>query len=370
MHYARPISSTRYISPERAQARARRQAELRRRRQRALIALVVVVGIVIVLVVSGLGGGAGTNAAQSRRAATARRERANQARHRAPASVRVAYRSLYALPAPLRDPAYTTLSGGRVVTLGGLDSADVSSSEVQVLSTRGVLQHTALPAAQHDAQAATIGADAYVFGGGNLSELDHILRYDPATGAVTQVGALSAPQSDVAVASVGSTAYVVGGYDGTNYFDTIVAWHPGGQPAPVAHLPVGLRYAAVTIAGGGLIVIGGSSPAGATSAIYRYDLTTHKVSRIGVLPHPITHANAATIGSTAYLIGGRGDGLTSQTSAVWAINPVTGHLTSAGRLPRPTSDSATATVGGSILVVGGLSGTTTLASVGELTPAG
>jgi N-acetylneuraminic acid mutarotase len=284
-------------------------------------------------------------------------------------SVRVSYRPLYNLPAPLRDPAYATLPGGRFVTLGGLDSADVSSSEIQLADAHAVLHTASLPAAQHDAQAAALGNAVYVFGGGSASELDHILRYDPSRGAVTQVGALSAPQSDVAVAAAGGTAYVVGGYDGTNYLNTIVGWRPGSTPAVQARLPVGLRYAAATVAGNGLIIVGGSSPAGATNSIYRFDLTSHRVTRIGALPRPITHANAAVIGSTVYLVGGRGDAITSQTSDVWAINPVTGHVARAGRLPKPTSDAAVAAIGGSAIIIGGLSGSATLATVGELTPA-
>ena len=82
-------------------------------------------------------------------------------------------------------------------------------------------------AAQHDAQAAVLGGKVYVFGGGYATELDHILSYDPATGAVSQVGALSAPQSDVARDPGGGAAYIVGGFDGTNYLNTVVELAPG-----------------------------------------------------------------------------------------------------------------------------------------------
>ena len=218
-----------------------------------------------------------------------------------------------------------------------------------------MLRTGTLPGPQHDAQAAALGGKVYVFGGGDTTELDHILRYDPASGAVSQVGTLPAPQSDVAVTAFGGTAYVVGGFDGINYLDTVVAWRPGSPPRVEAHLPVGLRYAAVAVADGGLLVIGGSTPVAASDAIYRFDLTTHQVRRIGTLPHPITHGNAATLGSSVYLIGGRGDDVTAQTSAVWAVNPVTGRVRAAGRLPQPTSDAMVATIGGRIIIAGGQS---------------
>src|SRR5581483_8946498 len=118
------------------------------------------------------------------------------------------------LPAPLSAPAFAQLPDGRVVVLGGLDASGSSTGAILVLSGTSVSRREALPEPQHDAQAATLGSAVYVFGGGGTSELSHILRYDPRTGAVTQVGSLPTPASDVAVAGIGGTAYVVGGYDG------------------------------------------------------------------------------------------------------------------------------------------------------------
>jgi N-acetylneuraminic acid mutarotase len=174
----------------------------------------------------------------------------------------------------------------------------------------------------------------------------------------------------VAVTQAGGTAYIVGGYDGTNYLNTIVAWRPGSRPAVVAHVPDGLRYAAVTIEGSGLYVLGGVTPAGTSDAIYRVDLISHRVRRVGTLPHPTEHGNAVTLGSMIYLVGGRGPGTSDQTSAVYAMDPLTGRLRPAGRLPRPTSDAAVMTVERAIVVAGGQSPTGTLAGVGELVPAG
>ena len=86
------------------------------------------------------------------------------------------------------------------------------------------------------------------------------------------------------------------------------------------------------------------------------------------MPQPITHASAATLGSFAYLIGGRGDTLGSQTATVWSIDPRTGAVAVAGRLPEPLSDTASIPVNGSVIVAGGLAPTTTVAGVGELVP--
>ena len=151
-----------------------------------------------------------------------------RARHAAPVGPeRLTYRTLFALPAPLRDPATAPVGSSQAALLGGLDSADVSTSEIDVISPHGVSYTGALPVAQHDAQAATLAGQVYVFGGGGLTELNHIVGFDPGGHGVRSVGVLPSASSDVAVTQVGDTAYIVGGYDGTSYLNTILAWHPG-----------------------------------------------------------------------------------------------------------------------------------------------
>jgi hypothetical protein len=287
---------------------------------------------------------------------------------RKPVARTLVYRALYSLPAALRDPAFAPLAGGRFVLIGGLDSADVSSAGILVADRTRVIRSATLPLAQHDAQAAALDGRVYVFGGGSISELDHIISFDPAGGTVAQVGVLPHTQSDVAVAATASTAYVIGGYDGVDWLNSILAWRPGRSPVVVGHLPVGLRYAAATVVDGQVIVIGGSTRTGASAAILRFDPATGTVTQIGRLPHPITHASAAALDGFAYLIGGRGDDLYSQVAGVLAINPRDGAVTRAGTLPGPLSDTAAVASSTGIVVIGGESRTGTIARVGQLLP--
>jgi hypothetical protein len=316
------------------------------------------------------GGGQATAPARTVRHPASVRHAVSARQRTAAGAVRLRYRPLYSLPAPLRDPAYVTLGGDRFAMLGGLDGTDVSVAGIEIADLHRVLRTGALPGPQHDAQAALVAGRVYVFGGGFTTELDHILMYDPSGGHTSPAGSLAVPQSDVAVTQAGGTAYIVGGYDGVRYLDTIVAWRPGRRPTVVARVPEGLRYAGVTVAGGGLFVLGGVTPAGPSNAIYRFDLATRRVRRIGTLPHPTEHTNAVTLGSTIYLIGGRGPSDNDQTSALYAVDPATGRVRPAGRLPTPTSDAAVMTIGRAIVVAGGQSPTGTLARVGELLPVG
>lgn len=321
----------------------------------------------LAVALAGCGGG-GTTASSSR--ATHRGSKKAAARPASATPLKLRYRALYDFPAPLRDPAFAALGGGRFALIGGLDSASVSRDQIQVADLHRVLSSATLPGAQHDAQGAILDGRVYVFGGGAATELDHIVSFDPATGAVRTVGSLPKASSDSTVTAVAGTAYIVGGYDGVDYLNTIVAWRPGAGPHVVAHLPVGLRYAAAVTVGPSVLVIGGSTPTGASDAIYRFDPATGGVRRIGRLPHPTTHGAAAALGSFAYMVGGRGNLTTEQTASILSIDPRTGAVRRAGRLPRPLSDAGVVAVSGGIVVGGGLSATGTVAAIGELLPAG
>lgn len=330
--------------------------------------LLVVAAMATAGVLAGCGGGS-HRTSQAGLPSAQHRSHTQRPRRESTRPVRLTYRRLFALDAPLRDPASAPLRAGRFVLLGGLDAADTSTAGIEVATLHGVVHTASLPIAQHDAQAATLGGSVYVFGGGSYSELDHIVRFDPSSGAVGTVGSLPSAQSDVAVTQLDGRAYVVGGFDGTNWKNTILTWRPGSQAKVAAQLPVGLRYAAVTAAAGRLIIIGGSTPVRASDAIESFDPATGRLRRIGTLPQPITHGGATTLGSTVYLVGGRGDALDAQTARVWAVDPLTGKVRIAGRLPQALSDAGVLAVGGRIVVAGGLTRSgATVAGVGELVP--
>ena len=207
-----------------------------------------------------------------------------------------------------------------------------------------------------------------MFGGGQVSSYDHVLRFDPATGSVSQAGTLPRATSDAAVATVGGTAYVIGGYDGAIALDTIVAWRPGVQARVVARLPLSLRYAAVAAVAGQLVIAGGTHGEAAGREILRFDPTSGRVTAIGRLPEALTHVPAVALDGSVYVLGGRGSASTSQTSEILAIDPATGDVTPAGRLPVALSDAAAAVLGGRVVLAGGQSASGTESSIYSLAP--
>lgn len=333
--------------------------------------LPLVLCLAVAIALAGCGGSghdaAGTSASHDR-AATHQRHAPIKAPLRA---ATLTYRQLYHLPAPLRDPAYASLHPGYFVLLGGLSAADTSTGEVYAGDLKHVTQAATLGVAQHDAQAAALDGKVYVFGGGSFSELDHIISFDPASDALATVGRLPTAQSDVAVTSIGRTAYIVGGYDGVSWKNTILSYSPGAAaPRTAARLPVGLRYAAAAAIGGHVLIAGGSTPTAASRAIFSFDPGTGHLRRIGTLPQPVTHGELAPLGQFAYLVGGRGNGTTSQTARIFAINPTSGKVTNAGRLPVALSDAALVPDGGSLLLIGGLEASGSVSDqVAQLVPA-
>ena len=266
----------------------------------------------------------------------------------------VVERRIGTLPAPLEDPA-AALSGAGLVLAGGLTAQDTSTASVLVVRGASAQARAGLPAGQHDAPAAALGGSVYVFGGGDgTRQLDHILRIDSRSGAVSAAGTLPAASSDSSAAVVGSTAYVVGGYTGTHWLDTIVGYRPAGGARVVAHLPTGIRYAAVAAMGKSLVIAGGTLPDGSASrAVYRFDPARETVRSIGSLPAPTTHAAAAALGGIVFVIGGRGATAGSDSAAIIAIDPRTGRIWRAGRLGAARSDLAAVSAGGRILLAGG-----------------
>jgi YVTN family beta-propeller protein len=279
------------------------------------------------------------------------------------------------LDLPVQDAAAASLGQGAVL-FGGLTAADTSRDDIVTVSRAGSRLIGHLPGVLHDAAAVTIGKLSYVFGGGNgPGQIDTIVRVDPHTGAAEASGRLPAPSSDQSAAAIGGTAYVVGGYTGSQWLDTIVAWKPGGRAHVVAHLPSAVRYPAVTAAGGSLVIAGGSLPSGsATDAVYEYTPGTSHVGRIGRLPAATTHAAAATIGSIAYVIGGRAAALGTPTGRIVGIDVARRKIVLAGTLRQPLSDLMAIGAAHGILVIGGSSNGTavggTVSSITELQPRG
>ncbi len=363
---------------ERTTRSAERRARVARRRRNALRGI----GAVVVLIVAGVIWAVamrGHAAADAARTQTTRTQTTSTKAHvPATAAARPAKKqSIHLeehpagrLPFAIQDPAAVALQGGGMAVLAGLSAADVSLAEAVIVRRGRSRSFGTLPHALHDAPGVRLGGTVYVFGGGDaVGELASITSVDLATGSTLAAGTLPTASSDSAATGVGNTAYVVGGYTGKGWLDTIVAWRPGSSARVVAHLPFGVRYAAVTTVGRTVVIAGGSlSDGSASAAVLTFDPRTGAVRRVGTLPQPTTHAAAAAIGPIAYVIGGRGAVTNTPTARIVSIDTRTGSIRTAGALGVARSDLAAVNAGKAILVAGGRAATGTQTLVTLLKP--
>jgi Kelch motif/PQQ-like domain len=280
----------------------------------------------------------------------------------APTPAVAVVRRIGSLPAAVQDAAVAGVAG-RVYAFGGLDVSQSSVADVTAVVAGTAHTTGQLPVAIHDAAAAAVGGRLYVFGGGQVQSYSGIGVFNPGTGSTHLVASLPTPLSDLATTTIGSTVYIVGGYTGSAFSDRIVAFEHG-RARTVGRLPVGLRYAAVGAVGGAVLVAGGRTVSGPSSAVYRFDPSTRKVTQIGRLPHPVMHAAAGVLGGKLYVVGGIGPG--GATAEVVSVTG-SGAARVAAHLPQPLSDAGVVTLPDRLVVVGGNDGSAPVDSVLAIT---
>jgi hypothetical protein len=303
-------------------------------------------GAAVALAVGGCGGGgSGARARTSSRTPTAPAPHAP----RVPAKLRVGAST--ALPAAVQLPAVAPGAGG-ALSIGGLDAGDASVASAVLIDGSGAHEVTRLPLALHDAAAAQIDGQTYLFGGGEPGGAsESIFRVAPS--GVRSVGHLPVGTSDISAATVGHTAYLPGGYTVTAPLRTIVAFTPATGAHVVATRPRPLRYAAVAAVDGRVLIAGGTSGVIAERAILSFDPATRAVRQIGRLPYPVTHAAGASLNGWFYVLGGRSESLSGQRSSILAVDPRSGAVRPAGRLPEALSDIGAASLAGRVVTAGG-----------------
>src|SRR5579871_385541 len=237
----------------------------RRRRRQLRLARTIVLGftliILLALLTSQCGGSTKPHAA---RTTTTRPPPSTSTTAPPPTGVAVA-------PLPGRLPeklsrAAAVGTAGHVLLLGGLADTGSVSSILQIDPATGNVQQTGtLAVATHDAMAAALGSTVYLFGGGETVSIDTVQAYGSGHSGV--IGHLPEPRSDGVAVAVGGRIYLVGGYNGRVVLHDVLMTTDGTTFVVIAHLPVAVRYPAVTVVGTTIYVIGGQAAGGPTTTI-------------------------------------------------------------------------------------------------------
>lgn len=277
-------------------------------------------------------------------------------------------------PAPVSRLTATAVAGGDLLLAGGL-TAGTSTSRVYRLDPRtGRFRPRGdLAVPTHDAAALALRGHVLVLGGGSSSTTD--LVQELGAGRPGRVaGRLPRPRSDAVAAQAGGTGYLVGGYDGAAPDARVLATRDGSTFHAVATLPVPVRYPAVAVTGGRLLVLGGLAVGGPRAGapvdtIQRVDLRRHRAAVVGHLPRPLEGAVAVRLGGVVYLAGGRSSSSSSARASrtVFALDTGRDAVRRVGRLPLPVANAGIAALGHRAWVIGGESAGRTRSAVQTIT---
>ncbi len=135
---------------------------------------------------------------------------------------------------------------------------------------------------------------------------------------------------------------------------------PDRLPAPIS------AEAVVASKEGPLIVGGLDSSSNSASGVFLLEPGSGEVSEVGTLTGPLHDAAATLLGDRALVFGGGTEASTDAVQALAAPGGIVAPATSAqavGQLPTVRSDLSAATVGGTAYVLGGYDGTTPIDSI-------
>jgi hypothetical protein len=254
------------------------------------------------------------------------------------------------LPAPVSATVAVAL-GGRLVVAGGLDSGGASSGTFVDLDpqTGQVQSRGQLPQPTHDAAGAVVGGRPAIFGGGQVAASATVQRIDASGTSIA--GSLPRARADLTAVTAAGRTYLLGGYDGTAPDTAVLATSDAQQFVTVAHLAVGVRYAAAAPLGSTLYVFGGEQNGNATEQIQAVDVASGTTRVVGRLPVALAHASAVVLAGQIFVAGGRSGSTLSRT--IWRFDPRTGAVASAGLLPVAAADAGAAVVGDTAYLVAG-----------------
>ncbi len=306
----------------------------------------------LLLILAGCGGTAASQHAAAPASPTAAASRTpSQGATAAPTHVGVRTAS-WRLPVPSARQALVAEPGQHVLLAGGMLTGDVSTGDVHRidLTTGKATRAPSLLVPVHDAAGGLYDGQPAVFGGGNATEQSLVQSL---TGVRwRKVDEFPSTRSDLSTVTLPDRTVVLGGYDGTGTPRAVYTQAGQAQMRVTGRLVRGVRYAATAAVGHDIYVFGGEVNHAELSTVQRFDTSTGHVQVVAMLPHPLGHAMAATVGDRVLLMGGHPDA-GSRSAAVWWFDPASGRFTHAATLPRPLSDAAVAVSGSTVWLLGG-----------------
>ena len=181
--------------------------------------------------------------------------------------------------------------------------------------------------------------------------------------------AMSQRRSYIAAAELGGFVYAAGGMVGETGrpLHTFTRYDPRSDRWLVLpRLPEPTRAAAGAALDGAIYVVGGTTPAGNTSATWAFEPGRQTWDRRASLPAARFNHAAAELDGKLYVAGGYLQG--RERREVFAYDPATDRWSLVARLPRPTHAFGLVAFRGELWVIGGRRGESVLREVWILNP--
>ncbi len=276
------------------------------------------------------------------------------------------------------SPRYRTMGAAiddSMYLLGGLDASGTSSSDIYRIDpvTGQTIVAGHLAVATHGGAAVSLGDRVLVLGGADVSPDNLVQSFDPSTGTTMIIGYMPASRADLVAAVVSGRVIVLGGFTGSQYLKDIWSSPDGRSFSVVGRLAQVERYPAIAVLGttiylfGGLLA-GGEYDGAYSTTIQSFDVATGRSAVIGQLATPLAHARAATVAGQVLVFGGWTPG--GASSAILRFDPTKRSVTTVATLPEAVADEAIATVGDIAYFASGLgAGQRPLDAIGTLTAA-
>jgi hypothetical protein len=212
------------------------------------------------------------------------------------------------LPAPRSDAEAVTI-GNTAYIVGGYDGSKPDAPVLATMDGRSFRTVAALPVPVRYPAVASLGGRVLVFGGQAITgqhtgaPVSVIQAVDPARRTATVIGALPEPLAGATAVTVDGEVFVAGGE--STAAQRLV---PGEGTTQLSGVPTARSGTE-----------GSSSSTGTVSTIWAYDPGSRRLLPAGQLQVPVSHAGAAVSGSTAWIVGGESNG--TQVSTVQMLHP-------------------------------------------------
>lgn len=179
-----------------------------------------------------------------------------------------------------------------------------------------------------------------------------------------RAASMSQRRSYLAGAELDGILYAAGGMVGETGrpLATFAGYDPSADRWQVLpQLPVPTRAAAAAALDGRVYVVGGTTAADNTGAVWAYDPAARRWERRRPLPAPRFNHGAVALGDTLYVLGGYAGG--REHRDVFAYRPAANRWNRVGALPRATHAFGALAFDGELWVIGGRRGERILGEV-------